>query len=185
MQPPNGSHREGFQLVTLPEASRILGVSESTVRRMVKAGKLEADRVERSQGHLWLVKLPAPSGIGSDHPPTVATAEGSNPPGAEALTAWSAAILTPIMARMAEQETTIRDQAETIGTLRAELDAERRAHSPVAGQETPEPPDPAPEPPSPFPWPLPPTPNVRAVTPWLLAVLAIVAVIVLLLVWLR
>ena len=121
MQPPNGSHREGFQLVTLPEASRILGVSESTVRRMVKAGKLEADRVERSQGHLWLVKLPPPSSPGGGHPPTVATAEGSNPPPADALAAWSATILGPIMARMAEQEGTIREQAETIGELRARV----------------------------------------------------------------
>src|SRR4051812_34230092 len=140
MQPPNGSHREGFQLVTLPIAARILGVSESTVRRMVKAGKLEADRVERSQGHLWLVKLPAPSATSSDHPPTVATVEGSNPPGAEALTMWSAAILTPIMARMAEQDTTIRDQAETIGRQAAELERLRApatpSESPVARRQT-------------------------------------------------
>lgn len=43
-----------FQPSTLPEAARILGVSESTVRRLVKAGKLEAERVLRPQGHVWI-----------------------------------------------------------------------------------------------------------------------------------
>lgn len=38
--------------------------------------------------------------------------------------------------RQAEQ---LVSQAEVIGTLRAELAAERRAHSPIAGQEPPQP----------------------------------------------
>jgi len=122
MQPPDGSHRGGFQAVTLPEASRLLGVSESTVRRMIKAGKLEADRVERSQGHLWLIKLPSPSASAAGHPPTVATVEGANPPGPEALAAWSAAVLAPLVARMGEQEGVIRDQAEQLGRLGERLD---------------------------------------------------------------
>ena len=44
-----------FQPSTLPEAARILGVSESTVRRLVKAGELEAERVLRPQGHVWMI----------------------------------------------------------------------------------------------------------------------------------
>jgi len=39
----------------------------------------------------------------------------------ELMAAWSETFLAPIMARMAEQETTIREQAETIGELRARL----------------------------------------------------------------
>jgi len=57
MQTPAGSHRGGFQPATLPEASRLLGVSESTVRRLVNAGKLEAERVLRPQGYVWMVEV--------------------------------------------------------------------------------------------------------------------------------
>jgi hypothetical protein len=38
------------------------------------------------------------------------------------MAAWSETFLALIMARMAEQETTILDQAETIGRLRVECD---------------------------------------------------------------
>jgi hypothetical protein len=46
------------------------------------------------------------------------------------MTVWSETFLAPIMAQMAEQETTIRGQAETIGRQSAEL--ERAASSIVA-----------------------------------------------------
>ena len=118
-QPPDGSHREGFSVVTLPEAARLLGVSESTVRRMVKAGRLEADRVERSQGHLWLVKVPSPSTPGATHPPTVSAVEGSNPPGSEAMATWLATMLAPVVAALERSQAIVREQAEQIGELRA------------------------------------------------------------------
>jgi len=57
------------------------------------------------------------------------------------------ASITPVLAplvvqleadrQMIERQTdTIREQAETIGTLRAELAAEQARYGPVAGQET-------------------------------------------------
>ena len=46
------------------------------------------------------------------------TSPGLGTPG-ELMAVWSETFLAPIMARMAEQETTIREQAETIGELRA------------------------------------------------------------------
>ena len=58
------------------------------------------------------------------------------------MAAWSETFLAPIMARMAEQETTIRDQAETIGTLRAELTAPQPQNATLdapRSTETPEP----------------------------------------------
>ena len=58
MQQPSPSYRESYQAATVADAARILGVSESTVRRLVRTGKLEAERVERPQGHAWLVKVP-------------------------------------------------------------------------------------------------------------------------------
>src|SRR5215212_8475808 len=139
MQPPNGSHREGFQNVTLPEASRLLGVSESTVRRMVKAGKLEATRVERSQGHLWLIRLPAPSSQGQDARQTVSAVEGSNPPAPDAMMAAS---------RLANEQ-----KAETIGRLTAELDALRAQNATLDASGSTPTPDPPTEASSPFPEP--------------------------------
>jgi hypothetical protein len=54
---------------------------------------------------------------------------------------------------------------------------------PGAAQAAPDPSEPTTgEPPSPFPWLLPPRPNGRAMAPWLLAVLTIVALNVLLVV---
>ena len=69
-----------FQPSTLPEAARILGVSESTVRRLVKAGKLEAERVLRPQGHVWMVMVPAPSTDPPEEPPRWIGASHANPP---------------------------------------------------------------------------------------------------------
>src|SRR3954471_5961978 len=68
-----------FQPSTLPEAARILGVSESTVRRLVKAGKLEAERVLRPQGHVWMVRGPAPSTEPAADPPRWIPASGDAP----------------------------------------------------------------------------------------------------------
>ena len=51
---------DSFQLVSIAEATCILGVSDSTVRRLLRDGRLEAERVERPQGHVRLVKVPAP-----------------------------------------------------------------------------------------------------------------------------
>ena len=118
MEAPAASHRGGFQPVTLPEAARILGVSESTVRRLVKAGKLEAERVLRPQGYVWMVAVPAPS---ADPPGTrrqVGTAEGNHPPGSDALTAWTRSVLEPLVAELSLSRQTIERQAEQIADLR-------------------------------------------------------------------
>ena len=38
---------DSFQLISVAEACRILGVSDSTLRRLLRAGRLEAQKVER------------------------------------------------------------------------------------------------------------------------------------------
>jgi hypothetical protein len=130
-----------FQMVSIPEAAVILRLSESSVRRLVKAGQLEAERIQRPQGHVWLVKVPAPSSDQVDQPPDQIAASGDAPastlssqPAADAIAAMIQATLTPIIGPLVaelgssrqlveRQADTIREQAEQIGTLRAERDA--------------------------------------------------------------
>jgi excisionase family DNA binding protein len=162
-----------FQPSTLPEAARILGVSESTVRRLVKAGKLEAERVLRPQGHVWMVRVPAPATDPPSEPPRWIGASPANPPGEpaaasatpSALASWMTAVLEPVMAELAVSRQQLVSQAETIGTLRAENRA-------LLARTAPQPPDPT----MGAPW-----TRWRAVSPlWLLPVGALVAVVVLL-----
>src|SRR5215210_1015670 len=74
-----------FHPYTLPEAARRLGVGQSTVRRMVKAGKLRAETVLRPQGTAWVIYLPdapsAPDAEGANHlPPPGGSARSTDPP---------------------------------------------------------------------------------------------------------
>ncbi len=129
IDPPPASHRERFQPATLPEASRLLGVSESTVRRMVKAGRLEAERVLRPQGYVWMVMVPLRStdpSAGSRQP---STSEGAHPPSGDALAMWTRSVLEPLVAELSlmrqaneRQAQQLIGQAETIGRQGAELE---------------------------------------------------------------
>jgi hypothetical protein len=60
-------------------------------------------------------------------------------------------VLGPLVATNERQAVRIGELERENGRLRAELEAEQRAHSPVAANLTPDPPGPTPEPPSPFP----------------------------------
>jgi excisionase family DNA binding protein len=179
--------------VTVAEAAELLGVNVVTIRRMIKRGQLEAERVHRPQGSAYLVMLPghgAGDGTLTEQPAQdMSRTDGAATPApAEAMVSLIqttiATVLGPLVGQVDAQRQTIErqaaqlvSQAETIGELRAELAAERRAQSPVASNLTPEPSDPTPgEPSEPFSWPLPPQPNVRVLAPWLVAVLAIVTV---------
>jgi excisionase family DNA binding protein len=161
---------DSFQLVSIAEAVRILGVSDSTVRRLLRAGRLEAQRVERPQGHVWLVKVPAPT---TDPPDTSSKQLGAadgQPPGPPALAAWMSSVLEPVMAELSLSRQQLVSQAETIGTLRAELAAER-SKSPLDAHTEAQSVDPT-------------TATrmarLRPLIPWVLTVVGIVAVVVLL-----
>ena len=124
-----------FQPYTLPEAARRLGVGQSTIRRMVKAGKLRAETVLRPQGNAWVVWLPdTPSGPeveGASEPPYLGGSARSttlqDPPGPsapDALAAWVVSLMAPLAEANARQHEmierqaeTIRDQAERLGSL--------------------------------------------------------------------
>src|ERR687886_255278 len=50
--------------VSVSEASRELNKSPEAVRRWIKSGRLQAERVIRPQGTVWLVTLPATPACG-------------------------------------------------------------------------------------------------------------------------
>ena len=123
----------------------MLGVSESTVRRLVKAGKLEAERILRPQGYVWMVMVPAPSGETLPGSHQVATAAGTHPPAMDALATWTRTVLEPLISELGLSRQTIERQAEQIaglreerGRLHAELDHLRAGiapHSPREGAQ--------------------------------------------------
>ncbi len=123
-----------YRRVTVAEAASILGVSVVTIRRMIKRGELEAERVIRPQGSAYLVALPPDASPSlQDGTPTEQSAQDvSRTDGTPAalMAAWSEALLVPLVTRLGEQEAVIRDQAETIGRQGAEL--ERAASAVVA-----------------------------------------------------
>jgi excisionase family DNA binding protein len=145
-----------FQQATVPETARILGVSVQTVRRMIRRGQIEGRRVYRPQGSAFIVTLPVDGPRTNDVPATDqaprtgARANGPGPTTApELMAAWSETFLGPIMARMAEQETTIRELERENGRLTAELAAARAAERPQEARETPSPVETPTEPPAP------------------------------------
>jgi excisionase family DNA binding protein len=115
---------DSFQLVSVAEAARILRVSDSTVRRLLKAGQLEARRVQRPQGHVWLVKVPAPATDPSEDPPRqIGAADADQPPPSTSL--------PPAEAMVSLIQTTI---ATVLGPLVGQLDAQRQTIERQAGE---------------------------------------------------
>jgi excisionase family DNA binding protein len=133
---------DSFQLVSVAEACRVLNVSDSTLRRLLRAGRLEAQKVQRPQGHIWLVKVPAPTGASSDDPPRQLGATDGHPPGPPALTAWMTGVLEPLMAELSLSRQQLVSQAETIGQLRAENRALLASTAPQPAEPTTESPIP-------------------------------------------
>jgi excisionase family DNA binding protein len=138
---------ETFQRVSVAEAAAILGVSVATVRRRIRAGELEAETVLRPQGSAFVVRLPVQASAGvsdaydSRQEPRDTMRTEASPEQAmlHLVQAAVTPILAPVMARMAEQEATIRQQAETIGELRASYRALEARTAPQSVDPTPEP----------------------------------------------
>ena len=71
MDGTTGTEPGTSQRVTVAEAAAILGVSVVTVRRMIRRGQLEGERVVRPQGSAYAVTLPADAtGAAEDGTPT-------------------------------------------------------------------------------------------------------------------
>ena len=112
----------------------MLGINPTTVRRRIKEGKLRAARVERPQGYTLRVllddaELPRQQ---VDPPRSTCTCAHLGPASstllapadhqrAEAMAAYNTALIAPLVARLAEQEQIIREQAEQVGALQARV----------------------------------------------------------------
>jgi hypothetical protein len=148
-------------------------VSANTIRRWIKAGELQAERVARPQGTAWHVHLPrhVPPGTSrevpastSQHVPPAPPTGTSLAPGeqqrAAALGKYGADLLAPALDLIERLHAENRAQAETIGRLQAELATLQErvtAHSDQVAQQaaatvpTPES-TPAPPAEAPHPW---------------------------------
>jgi excisionase family DNA binding protein len=138
-----------LQGVTVAEAASILGVSTATVRRMVKRGQLEGQRVIRPQGSAFLVMLPGDASGVTEDAATTRHGAGVTPrdnasPGAQ-LAAWSETFMLPLVAALERSQATVREQAETIGTLRSERDAARAENEALRASQQPTTPSGAPD----------------------------------------
>lgn len=51
-----------MSLLSIPEAADRLGISQTSVRRRIRAGRLRAERRGTPQGYVWLVEAPEPPG---------------------------------------------------------------------------------------------------------------------------
>ena len=55
---------ETSRYATVREAADFLGVSTETVRRMIRSGQLEGERVHRAQGSAYVVRIAVPNTAG-------------------------------------------------------------------------------------------------------------------------
>ena len=58
--------------VGIPEASRMLGISQDTVRKRIKTGEIPAEKVKAAGGYKWMVVVPEAAddvddGLRNDH----------------------------------------------------------------------------------------------------------------------
>ena len=178
---------DGFQLVSVAEACRVLGLSDSTLRRLIRAGRLEAQKVERPQGHVWMVKVPAPTSTSSADPPFQLGAADGHPPVAPAADAMVSLIQTtigtvlgPLVGQLDAQRQTIERQADRVAELERELgrfaaerDAAEARYAALEARTAAQ---------SPEPTQTPSLARLCTLLPWLVAVLAVVLVLVLVLV---
>jgi hypothetical protein len=78
--------------VTIPEAAKLLRVSERTVRRRLGNGELKGSHVSSVGGFAWMVDLP-----------DTVTQDGQEPAQADSLTTGEIAAMKALMARMGSQ----------------------------------------------------------------------------------
>jgi hypothetical protein len=111
----------------LQDAAAALGVSINTLRKRIRSGHVSAERVQRPQGYVWQVyldTLQSPEPPGNDPPIQEAPSRLQQPASAliqaEAMAAYTRSLLEPLVTLVEQQGATIREQAETIGTLLAE-----------------------------------------------------------------
>jgi excisionase family DNA binding protein len=109
----------GSRAVTVPEAARLLGISERAVRWQIQAGKLEATR----QGRAWTVQLPANTAVasGNESGNAEATAVVNDPESGSAAVAELARQFEERSSDVREKDRIIMELAGQVGYLQAEL----------------------------------------------------------------
>ena len=119
-----GTEPVPYARVTVVEAAKLLGVTVVTVRRMIRRGELEAERVLRPQGSAYLVTLPTDpaqgTGDGTTTEPPVQNVSRTQGTATELMAAWSTAVLAPLVAELAVTRQRIEDLSAQVGELRAE-----------------------------------------------------------------
>jgi len=127
--------------LTIGQAASMLKMSPSTVRRWVRSGRLQSERVVVGDGHEYRIPVDAlegvkdsmnPSANGSVNPSMNGSMNASELPSLEssmerssAMAAYNRQLLEPLTSVIEHQQETIRNQAEQIGRLSAELEAAR------------------------------------------------------------
>jgi len=117
---------------TVKEAAEFLGVSTETIRRMIRGGKLRAERVVRPQGTAFVVLLDdAPVVISQDAARDVtlgrhdATPSPTTSPALLAAEAWARGVVEPLTRVIDDQRRDLEEKSERIGYLSAELEQVR------------------------------------------------------------
>ena len=126
--------------MSVQEAATALDVSVNTIRRWIKDGRIPHEKLTTPAGFAYRVypQRVAPTGTPREVPligtPREVPALAPDIQRAEAMASYSRSLLEPLVARLAEQEQIIREQAEDLGRLRAELEHARVA--PTARHQT-------------------------------------------------
>jgi hypothetical protein len=127
---------------SLQDAAVLLGVSVNTLRQRIRAGQVQAERVQRPQGYVWQVyveTLQPPDSPGSDPPIQEAPSRLQQPQQlaqADALATLIQATLTPIIAPLVgelaasrqaleRQAGELRELEREVGRVSALLDSAR------------------------------------------------------------
>jgi hypothetical protein len=92
--------------VTIPEAARMLTVSEHTVRRRLRSGELQGSQVASVGGFTWMVDIPDELLVGSP---------------ASGETAVTALLIARLEAQIVSQEAQIAAQYEELEARRREV----------------------------------------------------------------
>ena len=122
-----------YQRASVLEAARILGVSPTTVRRMVRAGTLRAERVLRPQGHTFVVLVPTDSQPAASSSQQVSAEARTEVPPSEQFASLAAAILTPVLAPILAEMAAVRQSSERKDDIIRELERENgELHATVA-----------------------------------------------------
>jgi excisionase family DNA binding protein len=178
-------------IVSANEAAHHFGLSEKTVRRWIKAGRLKADKSGRAYrvvlsevGALVVTDTTHDSGPSAD---TVQTADiGSAPPTTDSRSAMSGigelvALVDRLQAEARDHAATAAMWQERAGTLADRLTIAETKLLALTAPEQPQNVSGAPDQPAPATdAPVSPLARLQALLPWLLAMLAIVAVAALL-----